>query len=79
MGRLRVAQQCRARVSLPASTGLAEVVVFTCNLSKGHADPNLDAQFASDHAEVGRVRTKDGTVRSYKITWAELPPEVWRL
>lgn len=72
-----MAQQCRARVSLPNSSGDGDVL-FTCNLAKGHSEPSLDGQYSNEHTEVGRVRAKDGTVRSYKVTWTDLPPEVWR-
>lgn len=73
-----MAQQCRARVSLPNSSGEGDVL-FTCNLKKNHAEPALDTKFSVNHREVGRVRSKNGSMYYYTVEWVEAPNEVWRM
>ena len=67
-----MAKLCRARVTLPSRDGQASVQ-FICTLMKQSPDQALH-----EHAEHGRVRAQDGTVKEYHITWIGVDPEVWR-
>lgn len=68
----RLNKACRVRLILPGADGSAHVQ-FTCNKPKGH-----QGLVGRGHAETGRVRTKDGKVQTYTVTWEDSTAEVWR-
>ena len=65
------ARRCNARVKIPARSPDEGDVLFTCIMQSHKSE--------AGHAEVGRIRLKDGRVVRYTFTWEESPGrEVWR-